>query len=72
MVCFAGPLSYFYPRIMRCSGKAEKATKTQSEKRSKRKRNVISHDTESEEDDKEEAWDESESDVEDCIIVDVE
>ncbi|KFY31825.1 hypothetical protein V493_00761 [Pseudogymnoascus sp. VKM F-4281 (FW-2241)] len=50
---------------------AEKATKKQAGKRAKTKGKAISYDAESEEDIEEEAQDQTESDCESCIIVDI-
>jgi hypothetical protein len=50
---------------------AELDTKTRAKKNVKTKGRVVSYKAESEEDIEEEARDESESEIEDCIIVDV-
>jgi hypothetical protein len=51
---------------------AEKTTKMQARKKGKKKVKGISYKTKSEEDIEEEAIDESESEIGDCIIVDIE
>lgn len=50
---------------------AEKATKKQGGKKGKTKGKGVSYNTESEADVEEEGQDESDSDIRDCIIVDV-
>ena len=51
---------------------AENETKRQAKKKGKKKGKAIAYETESNRDDEEEVEDQSESDVEDCIIVEIE
>jgi hypothetical protein len=57
---------------VRYSDSCQKDTKTRARKKSKKKGKGISYETESEEDIEEGTQDKFESDIEECIIVDVE